>query len=54
MMINKQKSQVNILSWNYDMQFEIAMERIGIRYKSLDSHIDIFPFPMLIDFNEFL
>lgn len=50
---NKFKGDVNILSWNYDSQFEIAMERHLIRYKNIDSFIDIFPFPMPINFEEF-
>ncbi|RNI33971.1 hypothetical protein EFY79_16815 [Hanamia caeni] len=50
---NKFKPDINILSWNYDSQFEIAMERLSIPYKHLDAYVDIFPYPMQIDFNEF-
>ena len=50
---NKFKRDLNILSWNYDAQFEIAMERLSIPYKHLDGYVDIFPYPMLINFDEF-
>ena len=50
---NKFNEEVNILSWNYDSQFEIAMERLYIPYKNLDGYVDIFPYPMLIDVEEF-
>lgn len=49
---NKLHPQINIISWNYDMQFEIAMENIGIEYKHLDAHINIFPYPTTMFFHE--